>query len=213
MGEVEADWDDGDTLEDNFIYTGNREYRCTALLDGRCVICRDEGPCDEKYAQNCPFYEPDKNRKWHPDNKAEQRKRKFSSPEPLWTDECHFIQANGFKACLDCKLKGTDKCDGKDIIISGKNRNGHDVPLEEEAEKASGQQIENYKKQFVKKEPIVGSEWEKDGFIADNEQIDKQPCSNRRCRGNVSYRCVYHSGQYDICGDKGAVNNEFFMCD
>ncbi|GAF81957.1 unnamed protein product [marine sediment metagenome] len=50
-------------------------------------------------------------------------------------------------------------------------------------------------------------------ILADEAIIEKQSCPNWRCRGNVDYHCVYHKEQYDICGDKDAVNDDFFKYD
>ena len=45
------------------------------------------------------------------------------------TDECWMIQFEGLSACKNCAAKGTRKCSGKGIILSGKNKKGFKVPL------------------------------------------------------------------------------------
>lgn len=67
-----------------------------------------------------------------------------------------------------------------------------------------------YIKVFAKRDPIFAQE---PGLLAEEETIEKQLCPNWRCRGNVDDHCVYHSGQYNICCDKEAVNDSFFCSD
>ena len=64
---------------------------------------------------------------------------------------------------------------------------------------------------FRKKEPSLSKT--KGLLAADDKTIEKQPCPNWRCRGNVDHHCVYHKGQYNICSDKGAVDSDFFKYD
>jgi len=71
----------------------------------------------------------------------------------------------------------------------------------------------DFKEVFIGREPFVGPDWDKKGFLADDATVEKQACPNFRCRGNVSSHCAYSSFQYNICGDKGAANTEFFTCD
>ena len=45
------------------------------------------------------------------------------------SSECWLIQFSGLKACKTCEAKNTDECGGKNIIKTGKNELGFNVPL------------------------------------------------------------------------------------
>ena len=67
-----------------------------------------------------------------------------------------------------------------------------------------------YKEEFAKRAPNLARQPD---LLAEEEIIKKQPCLNWRCRGNIDYHCVYNVRQYQICGDKSAVNDPFFLYD
>ena len=45
------------------------------------------------------------------------------------TEECWMIQFMGIEACEKCEYKDSHLCSGKRIRKTGKNKNGHNVPL------------------------------------------------------------------------------------
>ena len=45
------------------------------------------------------------------------------------TSECWNVQFLGLAACEKCIYKGTKACGGLGIILSGKNKKGHKVPI------------------------------------------------------------------------------------
>ena len=46
------------------------------------------------------------------------------------TAECWLIQIVGRAACETCEVKDTEDCGGQDILKSGKNSKGLNVPVE-----------------------------------------------------------------------------------
>ena len=48
------------------------------------------------------------------------------------TSECWQVQFFGLAACKKCIYKGTKACGGLGVILSGKNKKGHEVPLGED---------------------------------------------------------------------------------
>ena len=48
------------------------------------------------------------------------------------TGECWSIQIWGVDYCRKCEYLGTKECGGKRILKTGKNENGHRIPLGED---------------------------------------------------------------------------------
>lgn len=52
-----------------------------------------------------------------------------SLTEQTYFKECLMIQDEGKQVCLQCSAHKTDKCNGINIIKTGKNKLGYKIPL------------------------------------------------------------------------------------
>ena len=55
-------------------------------------------------------------------------KRKLVRAEDL-AGECFQIQFWGVEVCIECEFHGTDRCDGQEILKTGNNAKGKEIPL------------------------------------------------------------------------------------
>lgn len=55
---------------------------------------------------------------------------KFTKSSQTYFKECLMIQDEGEGICQRCSALDTDKCDGKNIIKTGKNKLNYKVPLQ-----------------------------------------------------------------------------------
>ena len=57
------------------------------------------------------------------------RKKAKQINQDKLTDECWAVQLQGFTTCLNCPFRDTGRCGGKEIVKTGKNSKGYNVPI------------------------------------------------------------------------------------